>query len=256
MKKIRKAVAALMLMTAVFIAAGCSKPDEPNNGGDNNGGNGGGGGNGSGSGIYNGNYEFVDLGLPSGTLWATCNVGAKTPEGYGDYFAWGETEPKDVYDWSTYKYCYTDFKHLTKYCSNPDYGINGFTDTLTTLQADDDAATVNWGSEWCVPTKAQWEELYHNTTSIWISQNSVNGRLYTGSNGNTLFLPAAGGYRRSNGLDCEGSDGFYWSSSHINESPTFAARAWNFEFDLDESYPRENGARCDGLSVRPVRFAK
>ena len=76
-------------------------------------------------------HEYVDLGLPSGTLWATCNVGADTPEGYGDYFAWGETEPKEVYSWETYKWCNGDEYSMTKYCTNSQYGYNGFTDGST-----------------------------------------------------------------------------------------------------------------------------
>ena len=88
-------------------------------------------------------HAYVDLGLPSGTLWATCNVGADTPEGYGDYFAWGETQPKDVYNWSNYQYCNGSHDQLTKYCNNSSYGYNGFTDNLTTLQPGDDAATAN-----------------------------------------------------------------------------------------------------------------
>ena len=83
-----------------------------------------------GSGSY---HDYVDLGLPSGILWATCNVGAFTPEDYGDYFAWGETQPKDMYNWSTYQYCNGSGTTFTKYCSNSDYGYSGFTDNLTTL---------------------------------------------------------------------------------------------------------------------------
>ncbi|MBO4370001.1 MAG: hypothetical protein J5808_01395, partial [Paludibacteraceae bacterium] len=85
-------------------------------------------------------HDYVDLGLPSGTLWATCNVGANTPEEYGDYFAWGETTLKSNYEWSTYKY--GTYNQLTKYCYKSDYGKNGFTDTKTTLDAEDDAATA------------------------------------------------------------------------------------------------------------------
>ena len=90
-------------------------------------------------------HEWVDLGLPSGTLWATCNVGASSPEGYGDYFAWGETEPKDYYDWSTYKWCNGNEVTLTKYCTDSFFGYNGFTDGKTELDPEDDAAYVNWG---------------------------------------------------------------------------------------------------------------
>ena len=117
------------------------------------------------------NHTYVDLGLPSGTLWATCNVGANFPEEYGDYFAWGETQPKDTYNWSTYKYANGDYDKLTKYCNRSDYGNNGFTDNLTALQTGDDPATANWGSGWRRPSKAQWDELLANTTNQWTAKN-------------------------------------------------------------------------------------
>lgn len=176
-----KTLTAIVIITAVFIASGCTKTDDPNNGG--NGGN-------SGSGTYNG-HAYVDLGLPSGTLWATCNVGADTPEGFGDYFAWGETTPKTTYNWSTYQYCNGDYDQMTKYCDRPDFGYNGFTDNLTVLQPMDDAATTNWGNGWCMPTDDQWGELLRKTTNQWTTRNGVNGRLFTASNGNSIFLPAA-----------------------------------------------------------------
>ena len=90
-------------------------------------------------------HEYVDLGLPSGLKWATCNVGADSPEEYGDYFAWGEVEPKATYDWSTYKYCAGSSSTMTKYCNSSDYGKDGFSDEKTVLELKDDAATVNWG---------------------------------------------------------------------------------------------------------------
>ena len=96
-------------------------------------------------------HEYVDLELPSGTLWATCNVGATNPEDFGDYFAWGETEGvnsgKHDFEWSTYKYYKINgnVEGLTKYCSNSRYGYEGFTDSLTVLAFTDDAATANWG---------------------------------------------------------------------------------------------------------------
>ena len=124
-------------------------------------------------------HEYVDLGLPSGLLWATCNVGANAPEEYGDYFAWGEIVPKDVYNWSTYQYY--DGSNLAKYTGS---------DGLTTLLPGDDAATTNWSNGWRMPTKEEWQELLDNTTNKWTTQNGVNGRLFTGSNGNSLFLPA------------------------------------------------------------------
>lgn len=173
--------------------------------------------NGGGGGGLNG-HDYVDLGLPSGTLWATCNVGAATPEGYGDYFAWGETQPKTTYNWSTYKYANGNYDQLTKYCNWFDYGYNGFTDDLTVLQPGDDAATANWGSGWCMPTREQWVELYQNTANIWTTQNGVNGRLFTASNGNSLFLPAAGA-RWDDELNHVGSLGLFCSSSLYSDYP-------------------------------------
>ena len=202
----------------------------------------------SGGGGGSNGHAYVDLGLPSGTLWATCNVGADTPEGYGDYFAWGETQPREYYDWSTYQYANgTSWQdpQLTKYCTNADYGYNGFTDNLTTLLPEDDAATANWGNGWRMPTKEEWQELYQ-TTVTWTTQNGVNGRLFTASNGNSLFLPAAG-YRCDGSLWHAGSYGDYWSSSLYTERPNFA---WDFYFtgicDLDNYY------RDYGFTVRPV----
>ena len=188
---------------------------------------------------------YVDLGLPSGTLWATCNVGANAPEEYGDYFAWGETQPKDVYDWSTYQYCNGSINTLTKYCSGPGWG---FTDNLTTLLPEDDAATANWGSDWRMPTKEEWQELLDNTTVIWTQQNGVNGRLFTASNGNSLFLPAAG-YRHIRTLNLAGSKGCYWSSLCGTNYPY---AAWNLYFSSGD-YGVGDDARACGLPVRAVR---
>ena len=175
MKRLMKDITAIMLTVAVVCAAGCTKSDEPNNVSAN----------------HNG-HDYVDLGLPSGTLWATCNVGANASEEYGDYFAWGETKPKDIYDRSTYQHCNGGCNGITKYCSNAGCGNNGFIDNLITLQPEDDAATVNWGNGWYMPTRYQLEELIGFTDKTWTTQKGVNGYLFTGFNGNTLFLPAAG----------------------------------------------------------------
>ncbi len=192
--------------------------------------------------------DWVDLGLPSGLLWATRNVGATSPEDYGDYFAWGETTPKSVYSGITYIYS-RDYDQLTKYCNNSDYGYNGFTDNLTILQPGDDAATANYGGR--TPTKEEWEELINNTTVTWTTQNGVNGRLFTGTNGNSLFLPAAG-FREYFSLDDAGSYGYYWSSSLHTDDPD---GAWCFDFD--SGYQGMNGSlRYCGLSVRAVRSAR
>ena len=194
-----------------------------------------------------GNHEYVYLGLPSGLLWATCNVGATTPEGYGNYFAWGETQPKDYYDWSNYQYCMGGAFMLTKYCDNASHGYNGFTDNLTVLEASDDAATANWGSGWRMPTNEEWQELCQYTTKIWTTQNGVNGILFTATNGNSLFLPAAG-CRSGSSLYTAGSRGRYWSSSLRAGDPNYA---WHLHFSSDDC-GMVNFYRRTGCSVRPV----
>ena len=201
-------------------------------------------------------HEYVDLGLPSGLLWATCNVGADTPEGYGKYFAWGETQPKDYYDWSTYRYCMGTENTLTKYCQYSSYGYNGFTDDLTTLEPNDDAATANWGNGWRMPTEADFEELYNNTDMIWTQQNGVIGRLFIAMNGNSLFLPAAG-YRYRTSFSDVGSYGYYWTSSLFPFDPfneDFSLFAWYFDFHSDDSWFGNH--RNYGFTVRPVRSAR
>ena len=195
-------------------------------------------------------HEYVDLGLPSGLLWATCNVGADAPEDYGDYFAWGETQTKSTYNWNTYQYCMGYSNTLTKYCNDASYGYNGFTDDLTTLLPGDDAATANWGSDWRMPTKAEFDELCNNTTGTWTQQGGVNGWLFTAANSNSLFLPAAG-WRYDGSLYFAGSYGSYWSSS-LNTSCPYAA--WNFYF-RSGNYSMYDSDRSGGQSVRAVRSA-
>lgn len=190
-------------------------------------------------------HEWVDLGLPSGTLWATCNVGANAPEEYGDYFAWGETEPKDYYDWSTYKWCNGSLWTLTKYCANSDYGFNGFVDWKRVLEPADDAATVNWGPSWRIPTFQQIAELYEQCTSRWMTRNGVDGRLVTGPNGNTLFLPAAG--RRCEGSLCDASAGAYWSRTNDDGYAAWYLNFISADWDWHVFY------RDNGLTVRAVR---
>ncbi|MBR3490932.1 MAG: hypothetical protein IKH44_01345 [Bacteroidales bacterium] len=195
-------------------------------------------------------HEYVDLGLPSGLLWATCNVGANTPEEYGGYFAWGETQPKDYYDWSTYQYCNGSENTLTKYCSFDEYGYNGFTDSLSMLQQGDDAAKVNWGENWRMPVEEEWVELIENTTSEWTSQNGIYGVLFTAENGNTLFLPGAGCRYESN-LNGAGESCCYWSSLLSIYNPLRASAA-GFENMYSEVF---DARRCIGYSIRPVRFS-
>jgi len=197
-------------------------------------------------------HEYVDLGLPSGLLWATCNVGANTPEGRGDYFAWGETQTKDIYNWNTYQYCMGSYNTYTKYCNNSEYGYNGFTDNQSTLLPEDDAATANWGNEWRMPSMEEWQELYDNTIFIWTTQNGVEGRLFTASNGNSLFLCAAG-YREESRLQWYGDWGGYWSSSLYTDAPCYA---WSYGFYSGDYYTYTHSNRYYGWSVRAVRDAK
>jgi hypothetical protein len=194
--------------------------------------------------------DWVDLGLPSGLLWATRNVGASSPEDYGDYFAWGETSPKSMFNWDTYIYGYYDGSnvHLTKYNTESYWGP---VDNLTILQPGDDAATANWGNGARMPTKEEWQELRDHCTSTWTTQNGVNGRLFTGPNGNSLFLPAAG-YRWDDELGSAGYDGDYWSSSLYTDYPYYA---WSFYF-YPGNYHMNSGDRYYGYSVRPVRSAR
>ncbi len=193
-------------------------------------------------------HEYVDLGLPSGTLWATCNVGADSPEGYGDYFAWGETEPKDYYDWSTYKWCNGSNNTMTKYCASSNYGADGFTDGKRELDPEDDAAYVNWGPQWRMPTREQQTELRINCTWTWTTQNGVNGSLVTGPNGNSIFLPAAG-YRWDEDLEEAGFWGNYWPRTLRSDDSNDAYFLLFNSGGVYWSYIY----RYNGLAVRAVR---
>ena len=151
--------------------------------------------------------EAVDLGLS--VKWANMNVGATAPEAYGDYFAWGETAAKSNYSWDTYNLCNGSENTMTKYCL---FSTFGTVDDKTALEFSDDAARVNWGDLWRMPTKEELDELRKMCTWMWTSQNGVSGYKVVGPNGNFIFLPVAG-YRYESILDEEGSDAYYWSSS-------------------------------------------
>ena len=249
MKKL-KFLAAVCCMAAVFAACENdtkSKIEELENRieGLENGGNSNTGSDNA-TGTANG-HDYVDLGLPSGTKWATCNVGATKPEEYGNYYAWGETEPKTSYDWDTYKWCNGSEDTLTKYNTNSDYGT---VDNKTVLDLADDAARANWGGAWRMPTDAEWTELRENCTWRWTydyNGTGVAGRIVTSKiNGNSIFLPAASyGYVVSHDSVCCGDS---WSSSLDSDSPY---GAWSVFFYSDHVY-RMNYYRCDGLPVRPV----
>ena len=194
--------------------------------------------------------DWVDLGLPSGTIWATRNVGASSPEDYGDYFAWGETAPKSYYDWGTYKWCNGSYYTLTKYCTNSGYGYNGFVDNKTELDPSDDAACAHYpGGR--MPSLEQIQELCNNCTWQWTQRNGVNGQLVTGPNGNTMFLPAAGG-RWGESLSGVGSYGGCWSRTLGSGAP-YGAYVLNF---LSGGWSRWNlNLRNSGFPVRAVRVS-
>lgn len=194
-------------------------------------------------------YEYVDLGLS--VKWATCNVGATKPEKYGDFYAWGETEPKTDYSWSTYKWCKGSNLTLTKYCYNSNNGYNGFIDTLTVLAPEDDVAHVKWGGSWRMPTKAEKDELLRNCTWTWTTLNGVNGVKVTsnveGYTDRSIFFPAAGFI--SVRIMLGGDSGLFWTSSLCTNGPR---AAWYFGFSEGSSRFTGNYDRNIGLSVRPV----
>ena len=198
-------------------------------------------------------HEWVDLGLPSGTLWATCNIGSGSPEMYGNYFSWGETEPKDIYDTSHYKFN-KGSGMMTKYCTDSNFGSGGMTDGLTELSAEDDAATVNWGKDWQMPSITQVKELIDTlfTTSKWTIVNDFCGTIITSKkNGNWIFLPASG-YMNGNVIYRRDSYGSCWSRSLREDAPRDAydfGYMWNdILWGADRRYMGQN--------VRPVRVEK
>jgi len=194
--------------------------------------------------------DCVDLGLPSGTIWATRNIGATCPEDYGDYFAWGETKPKSDYTADNYKWWLIVYNMITKYCTD-DRGYNGFTDGKTELDPEDDAAYVNWGPSWRMPSMEQVNELVEQCTWTWTTCNGVNGQLATGPNGNSIFLPATG-YRWAGSFDNEGAYGYFWTRTL---DPDCSVRAYYFCW-------KEMGAdlgldsRDTGFTVRAVRVSQ
>ena len=200
--------------------------------------------------------QAVDLGLPSGIKWASCNVGANKPEDSGNYYAWGEVFPKTDYSWATYRYANGNYDKLTKYCNNASLGNDGFTDNKTTLEPEDDAAHVNWGGNWRMPTADEWDELirycYHSLTT----QNGVKGYSIRGKkNGNCIFLPAVEYYDGTSLYFYIGSMGSYWSSSLYNYNGYYNnTTAHRLYFDSSNGVERLyfNAARCKGMPIRPV----
>ncbi len=245
-----KFLAALCCLAAAFAA--CEPQNGPDNGQNGNNDQNQTGNNGTGA---NG-HDYVDLGLPSGLKWATCNVGATKPEEHGNYYAWGETKTKTTYDWNTYKWATATYsveydrwylETLTKYNTDSYYGTE---DNKTQLELADDAARANWGGAWRMPTDGEWAELLDECTWEWkyAYKGTTAGYLVTSNiNGNSIFLPAAG-YRARVDLDYAGSRGYYWSSSLYSDYPK---GAWGVYFSSDYVY-RSYNYRDYGLSVRPV----
>lgn len=190
-------------------------------------------------------HEYVDLGLPSGLKWATCNVGAAAPENAGGYYAWGETEEKDDYSWKTYKYYDDVYATVTKYCIHERFGL---VDGEKTLEAMDDVANVKWGATWRMPTYEEQQELCKHCTWEWTTVNDVYGYKVTGPNGNSIFLPAAG-YKNDGNIFNKVSCGYYWSSSVLKKS---CNRALYLQFHSEEYTKGDFSRRYSGRNVRPV----
>ena len=191
----------------------------------------------------------IDLGLPSGTKWACCNVGATTPNGYGDYYAWGETEKKESFDWFTYIFC----DGTMETCQDIGMDIAG---------TQYDVAHVQWGGSWVMPSKDQIQELLDNCSYTWTTKNGVEGGLFIGPSGGTIFLPAAdtrwnhyNNVLNSNydGLNRDSDElpkgGYYWAST---QNPSNSDYASYLLFSYDNAYYDSYIHRCGGLTIRPV----
>lgn len=173
-------------------------------------------------------YDYVDLGLTSGALWATCNLGADKPEEYGDYFAWGELKHKYRYE-------------MNNYVGN----ASGKYDVYNILELEDDVVYKRMGGAWHIPSPAEINELKDECEWTWTSINNVNGYEVKGPNGNTIFLPAAGVFYET--LDNVGKGGIYRANAKIGKT--------TFNLHIDEKYGvrayYENEAQ-PGHSIRPV----
>lgn len=208
------------------------------------------------------NYpKAVDLGLS--VKWATYNVGAESPEDYGDYYAWGEVKVKNSYSWSTYKWCNGYYNELTKYCTKSRYGL---VDNKTALDLLDDAAHVKWRSgshnRWRMPTKDEMQELIDDCDWEWTTLRGVEGHKVTGPNGNFIFLPAAG-YRNGEEIFHCGTNGYYWTAALSDYYSAFYPADEEFRLTIDNSdayclyigtydYDRRRYDRCYGCTIRPV----
>lgn len=194
--------------------------------------------------------EAIDLGLS--VKWADCNLGATKPEEYGNYYAWGEIEPKTTYSFNTYKW--TDMQDerrkyiidlFNKYCTHSDYGE---VDNKTVLDLADDAAAQILGSKWCIPTDEEWRELREKCTQFWTTRNGISGyEIKSKINGKSIFIPASG-YRESNALYGSNYCGRYWVSE-LDEEYSLLARSVNVS---PAGIHRYSYCRYNGQSIRPV----
>ena len=188
--------------------------------------------------------EAVDLGLS--VKWANMNVGAKKSSGFGSYFAWGETKPKDYYSWNTYIWSKGNTPFLTKYST---------ADRMSKLAPSDDAARANWGSDWRMPTMEEFDELVNpdNCTWEWTTQDGVNGYKVTGKKtGNSIFLPITG-FRFYKDVQFRAISGIYWTSSLYTTNPN---KAWCLEFNfsnIDVHYGDLSSNRFSGRCIRAVK---
>ena len=193
--------------------------------------------------------EAVDLGLS--VKWSSTNLGATSPTGYGDYFSWGETSPKNNYSWETYELCNGSPSSLTKYNNSSSYGAVDKKSEFKDYGYENDAARQALGGKWRIPTDAEWTELRAKCTWTWKTNyngSGINGRLVTATNGKSIFLPAAG-FRDDTNLYFVGSDGDYWSSSLYTDNPHYA---WLVYFNSDYVNWNYYYYRYYGRSVRPV----
>ena len=214
----------------------------------------------------NSDHEYVDLGLPSGLLWATCNIGANAPEEVGDLFAWGETSPKTTFTQSNYVFFKSETTEpdadgftttnsgYTKYVMESEaskYGLQGFFDNLSVLEKEDDAAYVLWGEQWRIPTWDDINELRNQCTWTWVTLKGVDGYKVTGPNGNFIFFPAAG-FIESYTLSV-GQGSMYWGSSLSPTYPKWVASLYFYKVVSDGWHAGGfEGERYYGHSIRPV----
>ena len=203
-------------------------------------------------------FNFVDLGLSSGTLWMDRNIGAKEITDYGLYFQWGDTQgytadevgTKKNFNWDDYKYANGAYNKLTKYCNKSSYGNRGYTDNLTELELSDDAAYAYTNGKCKMPTRTQFTELINGCTYEWTTKDGVTGGLFTSkTNGNSIFIPNSGHYSVTSLYNKYSTD--IWSTIFDD---TDAPSIWTMEIDEDKASTDEYSyrERYYGIAIRGV----